>query len=309
MENEKIEVNEIFTSIQGEGIYTGYPSTFIRLVGCNLRCVFAGGSICDSAYTSHRPEPPRYRTVKEVVEECIRQQKELGLLPNTDIGKNNDKMIRHFVITGGEPMRQQKGIATLIEELRSTLYELYDIYPYEPVFTVETNGTYKLDERYLQKNDIDLFSVSPKLSTSEYFDLVEDNPEKRIPKKAQERHVRDRINYPAIGSYIGTTGLENLKNNRIQLKFVYSNKGNEEEIKQWLEGLVEYLWGTMYTEVCSSKEEVRKLVNGMVRIMPEGETVEQITQKAQELADICIKNGWKFTDRLHIRIWGDKRAV
>jgi len=38
-----LEINEIFESIQGEGLLTGKPFTFIRLQGCNLRC-----SHCDT---------------------------------------------------------------------------------------------------------------------------------------------------------------------------------------------------------------------------------------------------------------------
>jgi organic radical activating enzyme len=40
-------VLEMFHSIQGEGIFTGAPSIFIRVAGCNLRCVFKG-SRCDT---------------------------------------------------------------------------------------------------------------------------------------------------------------------------------------------------------------------------------------------------------------------
>lgn len=281
---QKIEVNEIFTSIQGEGKFTGYPSTFIRLTGCNLRCVFAGGSICDSAYTSHRPEPSNFHTVKQVLDEIKHQTKDAGF------------KIKHIVITGGEPMRQQLGIKALIKELRDNSEEILgheDIL----VITIETNGTYKNTHLFndpIWLNYVDLFSISPKLSTSEAFETVENDPIKKIPIKAQERHKRDRINYPAIQSMI-ETGYD------FQLKFVYSNASNIPEIKQWLDGLVEFLK--------KDRPDAYELVHSNVLVMPEGETVEQISRKCSELAEVCIREGWKFTDRLHIRIWGDKRAV
>ena len=40
-----MKICEIFTSIQGESSYAGMPCTFIRLTGCNLRCLY-----CDTAY-------------------------------------------------------------------------------------------------------------------------------------------------------------------------------------------------------------------------------------------------------------------
>lgn len=42
------KINEIFTSIQGEGKFTGYPATFIRFSGCNLQCTF-----CDTNHEKH----------------------------------------------------------------------------------------------------------------------------------------------------------------------------------------------------------------------------------------------------------------
>ena len=272
----KIEVNEIFTSIQGEGKYTGYPSTFIRLTGCNLRCVFAGGSICDSAYTSHHPEPSKFKTVEEVINEVKKQQQGLN--------------IPHIVITGGEPMRQQPGLVELIHQLR--------VYNNNVVITIETNGTYV--NKNLGDIDPDLFSISPKLSTSAYFEEAMRNGERYIiPESQQKRHHRDRINYEAIVSYINSGG-------NFQFKFVYSKPENEMEIKNWINGLIEYN-NTLesYWRIPHLEEKLKT----RVLIMPEGELVKEISDKAEEVVEVCMRNGWIMTDRLHIRIWGDKRAV
>ena len=40
-----LRVTEVFTSLQGEALTSGSPTTFIRLTGCPLRCVY-----CDSGY-------------------------------------------------------------------------------------------------------------------------------------------------------------------------------------------------------------------------------------------------------------------
>ncbi len=73
-------IAEVFHSLQGEGRYTGVPSTFIRTSGCNLRCWF-----CDTPYTSWAPEGTD-RSLDSLVDEARRNQSE------------------HVVITGGEPM-------------------------------------------------------------------------------------------------------------------------------------------------------------------------------------------------------------
>ncbi|MDW6004093.1 7-carboxy-7-deazaguanine synthase QueE [Vibrio mangrovi] len=93
------KVNEIFQTIQGEGVFTGVPAVFIRLQGCPVGC-----SWCDTKQT-WLTEPKDKRSVEEIIvktqdsphwcqmntEEIIRCYHQQGYTA------------RHIVITGGEP--------------------------------------------------------------------------------------------------------------------------------------------------------------------------------------------------------------
>lgn len=75
-----LRIAEIFASIQGEGIWVGIPSVFVRVSGCNLRCVW-----CDTPYASWSPDGPTM-DVQDI------------------LAKVFEHNIRHVVLTGGEPM-------------------------------------------------------------------------------------------------------------------------------------------------------------------------------------------------------------
>ena len=77
-------ISEVFGSIQGEGLYSGTPSAFVRTSGCNLRCWF-----CDTPETSWRP-----RGTHREWETLVEDVEALGC--------------PHVVVTGGEPMLQKK---------------------------------------------------------------------------------------------------------------------------------------------------------------------------------------------------------
>ena len=77
-----MKVNEIFLSIQGEGMSTGYPTVFVRFTGCNLRC-----SYCDTKYS--------YNDGIHMEPEDIYSQ----------IKKHKYKRV---CITGGEPLLQRE---------------------------------------------------------------------------------------------------------------------------------------------------------------------------------------------------------
>ncbi|MBA2564908.1 MAG: radical SAM protein [Gemmatimonadetes bacterium] len=90
-----MRVGEIYRSIQGESSWAGLPCTFVRLIGCNLRC-----SWCDSAFAFHGGE-------SLAVEEVLRRVEDLG--------------VRLVEVTGGEPL-WQAGCLTVLRELCDRKY-------------------------------------------------------------------------------------------------------------------------------------------------------------------------------------------
>ena len=51
VKSERLRINEIFHSLQGEADCVGYPTVFVRLTGCPLRCQY-----CDTEYAFHSGE-------------------------------------------------------------------------------------------------------------------------------------------------------------------------------------------------------------------------------------------------------------
>jgi 7-carboxy-7-deazaguanine synthase len=296
MSKPKLPIIELFTSIQGEGLYAGMPSVFVRVTGCNLRCIFKD-SICDTPYSSFNPEKPKF-TVEDVVKEFI-----------------NHPKVNHLVITGGEPT---------LYDLDGFLEELYHIldkemgyaYAYNIEVTIETNGTNEISKRLL--NDLGLISVSPKLSTScvseDIIKKLEEIPESEaghrpdfmIPlgnKRFQEvtveqlrNHNKNRINIDVLTDFAEAFA-------DVQYKFVYSGPESEKEILEIRENIVNELFHRNPQQL----NDIREFVNDCIWLMPEGIDSEKLSETAKEAVEVCIRNGWHYTDRLHIRIWGNER--
>ena len=113
-----MKVVEIFKSIDGEGIRVGYPVTFIRLAGCNLRCNY-----CDTKY-SYEDEKFTEMTPQEIYIQVYK----LG-------GKR-------ITLTGGEPLIH-KDVKVLVDLLIQKGYEV----------NIETNGSVDITS-FLDKHTI-----------------------------------------------------------------------------------------------------------------------------------------------------------
>jgi 7-carboxy-7-deazaguanine synthase len=104
-----VVVSEIFRSIQGESTYAGLPCIFVRLTGCNLRCVW-----CDTAYAFYGGE-------RQSVEEILERVRVLAHPLNLNGGGHSSPEIPLVELTGGEPLLQPD-VAALAERLLAAGY-------------------------------------------------------------------------------------------------------------------------------------------------------------------------------------------
>lgn len=141
----KISGDGVFATLQGEGVTSGEPSVFIRLQFCNLQCGKNGGWICDTGYTW---DTDRKDFWKEPVDwgfaETAKNIEDAWQQKFGDLDK------KRVVITGGEPMMQQKKIIELLKHLPDWAVE------------IETNGTIVPDQELANCQ----FNCSPKLENS-----------------------------------------------------------------------------------------------------------------------------------------------
>ena len=128
MVKNKAKIVEIFSSIQGEGLYVGQAQTFVRFYGCNIDCRY-----CDEAWKNRFKE----YSAPELIEAII---------------KENNKVIS---LTGGEPLLYAGFLKEVLPWLKKKGFIVY----------LETNGTLK--NKLLKIIDfLDIISMDIKLPSS-----------------------------------------------------------------------------------------------------------------------------------------------
>ncbi len=83
----RLKITEIFLSLQGEADTAGWPTVFVRLTGCPLRCLY-----CDTEYAFHGGD---WWDIDDIVAEVLKQG------------------VRHVCVTGGEPLAQKRCLILL----------------------------------------------------------------------------------------------------------------------------------------------------------------------------------------------------
>ncbi len=141
----RLRITEIFLSLQGESRSVGWPTVFIRLTGCPLRCGY-----CDTTYAFQGGE---WRSLDDV------------LARTADFG------VRHVTVTGGEPLAQ-KACLPLLTRLCDAGYAV----------SLETSGALdvaRVDPRVVKVMDLKT-PGSGEVERNRYCNLEHLNPRDQI---------------------------------------------------------------------------------------------------------------------------------
>lgn len=304
-----VRYSEIFSSIQGEGQYSGIPTMWLRLWACNLNCngfgqkdvddpstwelpykdidvsriptmedlpVFHTG--CDSAYSwaGKFRHLAHVNTATEIAEKIVELNKTLHNVSGLFCHEKS-KQETHFAFTGGEPMMNQRAIVDVME----AFYKMDKNVPIN--VTVETNGTQPVKEmlaEYLNKR----FSLyedfggikSFSRGASEWFWSV--SPKLRTSGEKWEDAIKPEV----VAQYAALSDAG-------QLKFVVDN-----DHRTWY-------------EVDKATAEYREAgVNWPVWVMPVGADLEMQQSHAETICREAIARGFNFAPRIHVNIFGNK---
>ena len=296
---EKIRYSEMFYSVQGEGRFVGVPSVFFRTFGCNFECHGFGqprGNYIPIEKMPHNTDPKAdpdhpeaYKSFEELPVSNIgcdtsaswsSKYKHLAAWDTVDeIAKKLTAMTPegkwtcangqdvHLVITGGEPMMWQKQIAALL-----TQPEFADI----KNVTFETNTTHSLKEEFVQTL-LDL-SFSPERAVENLIKFTWScSPKLTCSGEKWE----DAIKPDVAAEYYGLPG------RNFYFKFVVSDDQDVEEVDRAV---------ALYKE---------KQIFSDVYLMPCGATQEGQAKTARQVAELCLKKGYKFSPRLHVDLFGN----
>ena len=120
----------------------------------------------------------------------------------------------------------------------------------------------------------DLLSMSPKLANS--------TPRRRQGGRFAKMHEARRLNLPVIRQFI--------RRYDYQLKFVVERR-------------------TDFVEIEAILEQLGRVERERVLIMPQGRTPKSLGKKAAWIVDLCKASGFRYSPRLHIDLYGNRRGT
>jgi 7-carboxy-7-deazaguanine synthase len=285
----KLKVAELFYSIQGEGRYMGVPSVFLRTFGCNFKCAGFGMPRGELSNEANLVDPAAYTKYEElplVSSGCDSYAswdprfKDLSPLMDTDGIANrimeiipfNEWREEHLVITGGEPLLGwQRAYPDLLDnESMKPLKEL----------TFETNGTQELTKEF--RHYLLDWTLNPRgiIKGSRGYDALTFSVSAKLSNSGEDR--KEAIRPDVVCSYeeIGYT----------YLKFVVATESDVTEA---------IMTAGMYRAAG---------FKGPIYLMPTGGVESVYALNNRRVADLAMKHGLRYSDRLQVPLfkneWG-----
>ena len=275
----KIKIAELFYSIQGEGRYMGVPSVFLRTFGCNFKCAGFGmprGELSDEANTIDPDLYKDYNSLPLVSTGCDSYAswdprfKHLSPVLDTDA-------IAHAIVDTlpHKEWRDEHLVITGGEPLLGWQKQYPDLLDHPKMrglkeITFETNGTQKLSEEFKEYLQ-NWYNMSREITFS---------VSAKLPCSGES--WSDAICPEVVAGYeeIGT----------VYLKFVIST---EEDLKDAERAVEEFRAGGF---------------TGPVYIMPVGGVERVYTLNNRAVAEMAMRKGWRYSDRLQVPLfkneWG-----
>lgn len=293
----KLRYSEAFYSVQGEGKFVGVPSVFLRTFGCNFRCMNFG-----------LPREEKMRDVKQK-EGIIHNQEVQGLLDNNVHTKTNRFEDLPIIHTGCDTyasiypeFKHFNKLATIdevVEHLISLLPEgKWTMDNGQDIHLIMTGGEPLLAwqrlyiELFEHPKMKDLKNVTFETNTTQLLhkDFKEYlngqgrftvtwscSPKLSVSGESWETAIKPEV----ANDYASVDGSD------IYLKFVVADRTDIDEAGR------------------AVSEYRRAGLDCPVYLMPLGGRSEEYNLNVQEVANICMERGWRFTPRLHISLFGN----
>lgn len=286
----KIKVSEIFYSLQGEGRFVGVPSVFLRTYGCNFTCAGFGCApgqkstgaddvaevvhlynkfeelpLVETGCDSYASWHPAFKHLSPTHTTQELVERMLALTPNNAWMQNNGNDV-HLVITGGEPLLGwQRAYSELLGHER--MADLKNI-------TFETNGTQELHKDF--RHFLLDWTLNPRYGKRGKSALTFSVS----AKLSASGELWDEAICPDIVMSYAEIG-------QTYLKFVVETDDH-------------------IAEAIRATDAYRRAgFTGVIYLMPQGGVVEPYDKNKKRIADICCAQGWNYSPRLHVDLWGN----
>jgi organic radical activating enzyme len=280
----KIKVSELFYSLQGEGRFVGVPSVFLRTYGCNFTCAGFG---C---------KPGEKSTGADDVAEVVHMYNRFEELPLVETGCDS--------YASWHPAFKHLSPTLTTDEL------------VEKMLALTPNGKWTQDNG----NDVHLVITGgePLLGWQRaYAELLSH------PKMSDLKNITFETNgtqelHTAFTDYLRTWEAEGNREVTFSVSAKLSASGEtwEDAIKPEIVNSYQTFGHTYLKFVVETDDHIKDAVRatrefrdggfaGVIYLMPQGGVVEPYDSNKLRIANICCEQGWNYSPRLHVDLWGN----